>query len=55
MLRIRLNQFETFVLSLIHEKNIEKCTVLKVNSVQIKPYKYIKYRLRAHNLVIHML
>ena len=34
---IWLNNFEIFVSSLIHEKNIEICTVIEEYSVKIKP------------------
>ena len=41
-LRIQLNQFEMFVSSLKHEKNIENCTVIGDKSVKISPCKYLK-------------
>ena len=34
-LKIQLNQFEMFVSSLLHERDIEKCTVLEEKSVKI--------------------
>ena len=36
-LRVNLNQFEMFVSSLIHEKNIWKLSVIEENSVKRKP------------------
>ena len=41
-LRTKLNQFETFVSSLIHENNIENCTVIEENSSNRKICKYRK-------------
>ena len=41
-LRIRLNQFEIFVSSWIHENNMKNCSVIEKKSVKSKPCKYKK-------------